>query len=147
MFSTNLEVGDFVEMPLPRRVLLGGLEVDLVVDLVPMVDVGHHHPAAGDGDPLVGVPVDHVHLLVPVGREGHGEPPPVLGEEGRLLQLQPAAGGRHDQVVLAVSCDNSMGLVGGETEVFYMSDSTNRCVGLSLCHNGAYSDLRAPHRH
>ena len=132
IFSTNLEVGDFVEMPLPRRVLLGGLEVDLVVDLVPVVDVGHHHPAAGDGDPLVGVPVDHVHLLVPVGREGHGEPPPVPREEGRLLQLKPTAGGRHDQVVLAVSCDNS-GFSGGKQKCFICHDSTNRCVGLSLC--------------
>ena len=58
----GLEVGHFVQMSLPRRVLLGGLEVDLVVDLVPVVDVGHHHPPAGDGDPLVGVSVDHIHL-------------------------------------------------------------------------------------
>ena len=49
-------------MFLPRRVLLGGLDVDLLVDLVPVVDVGHHHPPAGDGDPLVGVSVDHIHL-------------------------------------------------------------------------------------
>ena len=57
----GLEVGHFVQMSLPRRVLLGGLDVDLLVDLVPVVYVGHHHP----------------------------------GEQGRLLQLQPAAGGRH----------------------------------------------------
>ena len=58
----GLEVGHFVEMSFPGGVLLRGLEVDLVVDLVPVVDVGHHHPAAGDGDPLVGVSVDHIHL-------------------------------------------------------------------------------------
>ena len=61
-------------MFLPRRVLLGGLDVDLLVDLVPVVYVGHHHP----------------------------------GEQGRLLQLQPAAGGRHHQVVLAVRWGNTV---------------------------------------
>ena len=44
-------------------------------------------------------------LLVAVGRERHGEPPAVLGEERRLLQLQPAARGRHDEAVLAVGRD------------------------------------------
>ena len=66
---------------------LGYLEVYLVVDLVPVVNVGHNHAAAGDGHPLVGVSVDHVHLLVAVGRESHGEPAAVLSEKGRLLQL------------------------------------------------------------
>ena len=59
---SRLEVRHLVQMSLSGRVLLRGLEVDLVVDLVPVVDVGHHHPPAGDGDPLVGVSVDHIHL-------------------------------------------------------------------------------------
>ena len=60
----GLEVRHFVEMSLSGRVLLGRLEVDLVVDLVPVVDVGHDHPPASDGDSLVGVSVDDVHLRI-----------------------------------------------------------------------------------
>ena len=67
------------------------LEVNLMVDLIPVIDVGDHHPAAGDGHPLVGVPVDHVHLLVTIGRQSHGEPPAILGEQWSLLQLQPSS--------------------------------------------------------
>ena len=42
-------------------------------------------------------------LLVAVGGERHGEPPPVLGEDGRLLELEPAAGRGHHQAVPAVA--------------------------------------------
>ena len=99
-----------------------------VEHLVPVVDVGHNHASRGDWHPLVGVSVHHVHLimlcliavknfkvfkelatihhcdlLVSVGRESHGEPATVLGEDWGLLQLQPAARRCHDQVVLAVT--------------------------------------------
>ena len=47
--------------------------------------------------------IHHCDLLVSVGRESHGEPATVLGEDRRLLQLQPAARRCHDQVVLAVA--------------------------------------------
>ena len=46
---------------------------------------------------------NYTDLLEAVGRESHGEPPPVLGEDRRLLELQPSARGGHDQVVLAVA--------------------------------------------
>ena len=47
--------------------------------------------------------INYTDLLEAVGRESHGEPPPVLGEDRRLLELQPSARGGHDQVVLAVA--------------------------------------------
>ena len=77
------------------------LKVDEMLLLVPVVQLGGHHLAGGDGHPLVGVAVDDVDVLVAVGREHHGELPAVLGEDGRLVQLHPAAGLGHDEAVLA----------------------------------------------
>ena len=78
-------------------------EVYLVVDLIPMIDVGDHHPATGDGHSLVGVPVDNIDLLVAIGRQCHGEPSPILCEHWRLLQLQPPSRTGHHQAVLTLS--------------------------------------------
>ena len=39
-----------------------------------------YHGPAGDGDPLVGVSVDHVDLLEPVGGQCHSKPPAILNK-------------------------------------------------------------------
>ena len=70
-------------------------------------------------------------LLVPVGGERHGEPPPVLGEDGRLLELEPAAGRGHHQAVPAVALQRlahahhaAAGRGSGDTQLYGMMTRT-----------------------
>ena len=87
----RLEVSDGVEVSLTGLVVRSsGPEVDEVVDLVPEVDLRHHHFARGDWHPLVCLAVDDVDVLVALRAKDQGEAAAILGVHWRLIHLHPS---------------------------------------------------------
>ena len=70
---TRFEISHRVEVAFARPSDSGGSEKYLVINLIPKVQVSHHHLARGDGHSLVSVSVDHVDMFVAFRGENHGK--------------------------------------------------------------------------
>ena len=89
-------------MSLSRSSQSGSSEIDLMLLLVPMINLCNNHFSGCDRYALVSISVNDINVFVAIGREDHSELTTVLSKDRCLIQLHPTLRLGHDERITAL---------------------------------------------